>query len=74
VSDKAQYMILEAPTRIGLQKKVRSAMAEGWNPQGGVSVIAVHRSWTQNDGTDWVFYQAMIRPELPAIPFIITGN
>lgn len=62
-----QYMIVEAETADKMKEIVQDLIDADWRPQGGVSVVAVHYSWTNErkghdeSATEWVFYQAMKR-------------
>lgn len=49
-----RYYIVESPSSTDLARRVNKLLAEGWELQGGVSVVSV----TQYRET---FYQAMVR-------------
>lgn len=49
-----EYDVVYASSVEGLIKKVNQMIAEGWQPQGGVTVS------TQDD-TEYYFYQAVVR-------------
>ncbi len=48
------YLVVEAKSAADLQERVRGLIAEGWEPQGGLSVA------TYSAG-NWWYYQAMVR-------------
>lgn len=62
-----EYMITEAESATELQAQVCGLVAEGWEPQGGVSVAVLHTTWTndrkgyEESSTMWLYAQALKR-------------
>ena len=49
-----EYRIVETKSAEELQMKVQELIAQGWKPQGGLSVVSY-------GPTSWWYYQAVIR-------------
>ena len=53
-----RYRIVEAKDSEGLEQDVNEALSEGWELQGGVSVVN-----SQANTYAWWFYQALVRDD-----------
>jgi hypothetical protein len=61
-----EYEILGADDIKNLETVVRDAIADGWEPLGGVSVSSHYRSYVDRDGftegeSNYTFVQAMVK-------------
>ena len=52
-----KYDVVEAETLFVLIQKVNALIEEGWEPQGGISTIAIHIAYSLN----YKYSQAMIK-------------
>lgn len=62
------YQIVTAYSPEKLAEKVNALLAEGWEPQGGVSVSAWTDSHIPEDEHWELFAQAMVAPEYVRVP------
>jgi hypothetical protein len=59
-----EYWICEENAKDKLQAQVNQAIAEGWQPLGGLQVVESHQSG------QWWYYQALVRVyEKPVNPY-----
>ena len=49
-----EYCIVETESAKKLQQQVQELIAQGWKPQGGLSVVSY-------GPTSWWYYQALVR-------------
>lgn len=67
-----RYTVVESLSIGDLCEKVCIKMADGWRPQGGLCAVEVKNHDNDPPDDELVFYQAMMRDEVP--PEELTGK